>query len=93
MLFRSQDATIDYDESGARLGALFRWRTLELAAGGYTLKVDGEIDATGGLIGSADFTEVGSSGAYGALSERSGPASSTGAAGTSWSARTRRWSS
>jgi len=63
----AQDATLRYGETSARLTALFRWRKLELAAGGHTLRVDGEAEATGALAGAVEFTEVERSGVHGAL--------------------------
>jgi hypothetical protein len=60
----TQTATLDYGETTGRLGALFRWRDLELGAGAYTLRIDGEIDATGTPTGSADFAETEQSGIY-----------------------------
>ena len=61
----AQDTTLQYGETSGRFGAVFRWRKLELAAGGYTLRVDGEIESSGTPAGLADFTEVEQSGVYG----------------------------
>lgn len=63
----ASDSEIRYGETSGRLGAAFRWRKLEVQAGGYTLRVDGDVESTGGVVGTASFTEVETSGVYGAL--------------------------
>jgi hypothetical protein len=63
----AQDAVLKYSEGSGRFGAVFRWQTLELAAGGYTLRVDGDIESSGGVVGLASFTEVEQNGAYAAV--------------------------
>lgn len=59
-----QESEMQYTETSFRLGALYRWEKVELGAGGYTLAVDGDLESTGTVIGTATFAEVETSGAY-----------------------------
>lgn len=63
----AQESTLTYTETIGRLGATYRWQAVELAAGAFTLAVDGEVESTGGVVGTADFEAVESSGAWGSL--------------------------
>jgi hypothetical protein len=63
----TQETTLKYSEGSGRFGAVFRWQKVELAAGGYTLRVDGEIETSGAPAGLADLTEVEQSGVYGGV--------------------------
>lgn len=60
----AQESVLKYGETTGRFGAVFRWSQVELAAGGYSLRVDGDIESSGGVAGLASFTEVEQSGVY-----------------------------
>jgi hypothetical protein len=62
----TSDSILKYSESGGRLGAAFRWEKIELQAGGYTLRIAGDIESTGAAAGVASFEEVEQSGVFGA---------------------------
>ena len=62
----ASDSILKYGETSGRLGAAFRWQKLELAAGGYTLRLSGDIESTGTVAGTGEFEEVEQSGVYGA---------------------------
>lgn len=63
----TQDAVLRYGETTGRFGAVFRWQKLELGAGAYSLRLDGEAESTGGVVGTAEFDEVEQGGAYASL--------------------------
>lgn len=63
----SSDSQMDFDETTFSGGLSWRFDAVELEAGAYTLKLDGEITSTGVVAGTADFEAAESSGTFAAV--------------------------
>lgn len=59
------ESSLHFAETSGRFGAMYRWQMLELQAGAYSLRLSGDVDSIGTVVGTAEMAEVDQSGAYG----------------------------